>query len=821
MHLLIDGQALQTPSSRLRGIGRYSSNLLRALAAARPHWRIEVVQNNTLPPIAREDLAGRPILSFHPPAPAAIRHQELNERYYADWLTARGADGVLVLSHCEGWEAIVPSFCGPRPRVYGIAYDLIPLLYPERYLKDFGVSRWYAHRFRHLLKSDILFAISEATARDVRFLGAEQTPQVVNIAGAVDPLFAPLSPDELASCAARVRQCFGLKREFLLYVGAADYRKNLEGAIRAFGALPADCRSPFDLAVVCRLKPAERAAFESIAHEAGVASSLKLICSATDEDLRGLYQMCRLFFFPSLYEGLGLPVLEALHCGAPVVTSNCSSLPEYAGPVSWLGDPSLPEEMARVLQEALAEPRDARREERCEFARTFSWQKTAERACTIMERGARRRIRGRRRRLAWVSPLTPVARGMIEYATDLLPFLSEHFEIELVVSDAQQMPVPEPLSNNYLVLTEQEIAARHAAAPYDMFLYQMSSARPHLYMLDLMRQFPGLVVLHDPSPTDLNRLAEINLLWPRDALHEANDPRVHAPGQGLMIHSAWAWLHASRLLNTPVLRLPMPCAIPPLQSQAAERAALDLPSDAILLCTLVESPFANRLRALLGVLAELPAQWRDCVLAVLVSEGDEPETPWIRLADELGVMNPLIWRTRVPRREFVRYARAADVCIQLRHPEGGETTPLLLGMAAGTACIASASGPASEMPNEVVWKVRTPYHEQEDLALALQTLLEQPEDRRRRGEAAAQYVARQHDPRRVAAAYASWIDLAITRHQEEDGLWKGYALQCLADYEQGAEKVIGSWAALRAQGQQQFADVTARDPAKTPSSFAA
>ncbi len=282
-----------------------------------------------------------------------------------------------------------------------------------------------------------------------------------------------------------------------------------------------------------------------------------------------------------------------------------------------------------------------------------------------------------------------------------------------------------------------------------------------------------------------------------------------------MVHSAWACLHAGRLLNTPTLRLPMPCAIPPLLSPTSERAALDLPGDALVLCTLVESPFANRLRALLGVMAELPAPWHDRIHSVLLSEGDEPAAPWTRLADELGVANPLIWRTRVPRREFTRYARAADVCVQLRHPEGGETTPLLMGMAAGTACIASAAGPASEMPNEVVWKVRTPYHEHEDLLLALQTLLEQPQERRRRGEAAARYVARQHHPLRVAAAYASWIDLAIARDREDDGLWKGFALRCLAEYEQGAEKVIGSWAALRVQGQQRFAQGGEPEPAKT------
>jgi len=139
-----------------------------------------------------------------------------------------------------------------------------------------------------------------------------------------------------------------------------------------------------------------------------------------------------------------------------------------------------------------------------------------------MERSAKRRTDRRRRRLAWVSPLTPVARGMAEYATDLLPFLSERFDIDLIASDTQQMLVSEALSRNHLILTAQEVPSRHAAQPYDLFVYQLSSARPHLYMLELLHRFPGLVVLHDPSVADLNRLAEINLLCPRDA---ADDER--------------------------------------------------------------------------------------------------------------------------------------------------------------------------------------------------------------------------------------------------------------------------------------------------------
>jgi len=637
MHLLIDGQALQTSSSRQRGIGRYSSNLLRALAVARPSWRIEVVQNSALMPIAADDLNGLPVLPFQPPVRPNSEQSELNERYYADWLMARGADAVLVLSHCEGWEAIVPSFCGSRPRVYGIAYDLIPLLYPEHYLTDFGTAHWYAHRFRHLLRSDALLAISEATARDVRTLGAGEAPLVVNIGGAVDPLFAPLSPSEFALRARDVRERFGLHRDFLLYVGALDYRKNLRGAIHAFGALPPECRANLDLAVVCRMKPAEQASVEKTARQAGIASSLRLICSAGDEDLRALYQMCRLFFFPSLYEGLGLPVLEALHCGAPVVTSNNSSLPEYAGPYSWLGDPSSLEAMANVLQAALAQPRDARRHEREMFARSFTWQRTAERACAVMERNTMRRgnpIR-RRRRLAWVMPLTRNSRGTIEYAEGLLPLLSERFDIEVIAASGY-IEAPAALAQQHLILTIREVPSRHAALPYDSFLYQLVPPPGHQDTLDVLWQYPGLVVLHNFSESDLRWLTESKLLP-----HQFEDPRCGAklaarelsPVLGMLVDATEAWQQVRRSLNVPTVHLTTQSSGPMMQSLTSEQ---------------------------------------------------------------------------------------------------------------------------------------------------------------------------------TAAAYAAWIDMAIDRHEQSDGLWRGFATQCLADCGSEAGAVIDSWASLRALGQQNYASLHAR-----------
>jgi glycosyltransferase involved in cell wall biosynthesis len=528
MHLLIDGQALQTSSSRQRGIGRFASNLLRGFVAVRPNWRIEVVQNGALAPITVESLHNLPVLSFQPPLPPYLDFQEINERYYADWLTAQGADGVLIPSYCEGWDAILPTFCGPRPRLFGIVHDLIPLLYPEHYLPDLGASRGYAHRFRQLLQCDALLSNSKATAHDVRALGGAAAPPVINIGGAVDPRFAPLSNDELAARVHEVRERFGLHREFILYVGAPDYRKNLQGAIRAFAALPDQYRANLDLAVVCRMNLAEQKTVNEWAREAGVASEVRLVCSAHDEDLRTLYLAGRLFFFPSIYEGLGLPVLEALHCGAPVVTSNCSSLPEYAGPHSWLCNPASPQAMAQALQQALAEPREERRRERQQFAQTFSWQKTVERACAVMERilDRRGRLVRRRRRLAWVLPVTKNLRRISEHTVELLPLLAKCFDIELIAS-SDPLEVPQTLSRRYLILTTHEVPARHAALPYDLFVYQSGLPPMSQDMVQLARRFPGLVLRHHFSAANPRRLATALGDWINRAIrrHEHHDGR--------------------------------------------------------------------------------------------------------------------------------------------------------------------------------------------------------------------------------------------------------------------------------------------------------
>ena len=119
--------------------------------------------------------------------------------------------------------------------------------------------------------------------------------------------------------ASRLRE---LRPGFLLYVAGFEFRKNLERLITAYGLLPEELRASHQLVIACRLLPSEAELMREWAARAGIrAEQLVLTGYVTDAELGALYHACELFVFPSLYEGSGLPILEAMSCGAPVIAS--------------------------------------------------------------------------------------------------------------------------------------------------------------------------------------------------------------------------------------------------------------------------------------------------------------------------------------------------------------------------------------------------------------------------------------------------------------------------------------------------------------------
>ncbi len=791
MNLFVDIQALQSPRTRRRGIDRYARNLITALVVARPSWRIALVTSEHLEPADPAGLPDLPHYAFRPPLPIRREHVEANERCFADWLTGLAPDAVLIASFFDD-QVLVPRFTGARPTISAVLYDLIPLLFPQEYLCTPDDLAVYASRFRRLMHTDALLCISEATARDLRMLAPGHTAKLFAIGGAPDPCFQPCSATELERYRSQFRAQWGLSREFFLYVGGFDFRKNLHGTLEAFATLPDSVRREFDLVIACQLTAGQRDCLESWGCELGIAGALRLTGFVSDDELRALYGLCRLFLFPSLAEGLGLPVLEALRCGAPVVASDRSSIPEVAGPNCWLADPTSPLAMAGAIAAALAEPRDLGRAARIDFAGRFTWERTAEAACRALEAPTPRWPPShRRRRLAWVSPLPPAVSGIADYSAELIEYLAGLYDIELVVNPAEPF-VTRTLARRHLVLGADELAGRHEAEPFDLFIYHVGNSHHHLYMLDLMRRFRGLVVLHDIYLGGLVQLAIQAGVWPTTLADEVRregearlarllragrvtgetvldavplNRRILESAEAVIVHSAWAWQRVRRLVSVPVARVPLMAPVPQLQSRADERRRLGLPPDAFLIATLGLVSPAKRLPALLRAVAALSPSLRQQARVLVVGfAAPEQQAELHTLAESLGIVSMIHFTGRVSLDDFAAYARAADVCVQLRYPTRGETSAALYrALGAGAACVISEQGAMAEIPEGVALKVRTPEHEVEDLTAALLRLYQQPGLRAELGEAAGRYVAEHHQVAHVVQQYAAMIELATAR----------------------------------------------------------
>lgn len=195
-----------------------------------------------------------------------------------------------------------------------------------------GDKKWSQnidHYHETLSKLDVCVVVSECTKRDMleHFHIDEKKIKVVYLAA--DERFKPASVQAVEM----LRKKYDLKERFILSVGSVP-RKNIDGIIRSFALSKA--RNDFILVLSCN-QDIER--YTQLAQSLNISQRIRILPQLTDEDMVSLYTACQCFLFPSLYEGFGLPIVEAMQCGAPVITSNMSSCPEVASDAAILVDP--------------------------------------------------------------------------------------------------------------------------------------------------------------------------------------------------------------------------------------------------------------------------------------------------------------------------------------------------------------------------------------------------------------------------------------------------------------------------------------------------
>jgi glycosyltransferase involved in cell wall biosynthesis len=269
---------------------------------------------------------------------------------------------------------VLPLLC-PTPSVVTI-HDCIHLLFPE-YLPN-RMAHSYA-RFMigsAIRRSALVLTVSEASRRDILRLYPEAQPERIRVVpNAIDPF---LVDDPGIEEMERVRERYQIRGRFVLYAGNIKPHKNLDRLIAAFGLLK---RRPGheDLKLLIIGDEVSRyGSFRRSVEAAGVRQEVRFFGFVPDRTLAALYRLAAVFAFPSLYEGFGLPPLEAMACGTPVVTSRISSLPEVVGDAALLVDPYSVKDIALGIERVLAdeELRAGLKVRGLARAQSFSWDRS-------------------------------------------------------------------------------------------------------------------------------------------------------------------------------------------------------------------------------------------------------------------------------------------------------------------------------------------------------------------------------------------------------------------------------------------------------------
>jgi glycosyltransferase involved in cell wall biosynthesis len=371
--MLVGIDASRAAVARRTGTENYSLHLIRGLLALDEghHYRLYF---NRQPP---EDLfvprAERCVLRF----PRLWTHVALS------WeMLSSPPDLLFVPSH------VLPLIHPPCS--VATVHDLGFHYYPEAHTLFQNVylrwSTWHNARASVLVLAD-----SQATQRDLmRYYGLAADRIAVVYPGRDETLAPVTEPASLAAIRAR----YDLHQPYLLYVGTLHPRKNLVRLVQAYARLLSQPtgRDTAPLLVLAGQKGWLYAEINDEVRRLGLGERVRLTGFVPEEDLAALLSGALAFVFPSLYEGFGLPVVEAMACGTPVVCSQTSSLPEVAGDAALLVDPLDPEDLAGALLRIVGDE-GLRRElvqRGFQQARQFSWRRCARETLDALEEAGRR-----------------------------------------------------------------------------------------------------------------------------------------------------------------------------------------------------------------------------------------------------------------------------------------------------------------------------------------------------------------------------------------------------------------------------------------------
>ena len=353
------------------GIGTYIRNLLRHLS------RIDQANEYVL--LCHEPDMGV-AATLGPNFRAVLeraRNYSVVEQVHVPWVLMREKPDVY---HAPHYVLPVAVRCRSVVTIHDCIHLMFPQYLPNRAAHAYARgAMWSAAR-----RSDRILTVSEASKRDILHFFNVPPEKIAVVYNAIDERFWIEPHEEEVE---RVRERFQLHQRFVLYVGGIKPHKNLVRLIEAFAELRKGEFEELKLLIIGD-EISKLPALRRAVHSHKLHKHVRFLGFLPDETLAALYRLAAVFVFPSLYEGFGLPPLEAMASGTPVVTSNVSSLPEVTGDAAVLVDPHDARSIEHGIRRVLTDPALAAemRQRGLMRAREFSWERSVRRTLEVYQK---------------------------------------------------------------------------------------------------------------------------------------------------------------------------------------------------------------------------------------------------------------------------------------------------------------------------------------------------------------------------------------------------------------------------------------------------
>jgi glycosyltransferase involved in cell wall biosynthesis len=371
-HFILDAR---TATPHFPGIGRYVRNLAQALMPEIGETdRLSVLWQAADPAAWKPTVTGTSQIAAvaAPVSPFGLAQQWQIPRLLRN-LTRGEAGPTPAIYHSAYY--LMPY----RPTLPAVVtiYDLSPMLLPQTVSLRARLLFRFTTRLA-LRAAQQIIVISSATRADLLARFSIPAGRVTVIPLAADARFSP----QPASVIQQARSKYALPERYLLYLGINKPHKNLVRLIEAYSQLDSRHVPPLVIAGAWDARYPEPKARTA---QLGMGARVQFLGAVEDLDLPALYTGCTFFIFPSLYEGFGLPVIEAMACGAPVLCSHSSSFPEVAGDAALYFDPQDVQAIAATIQRGLDDEgvRQSLAEQSLPQAGKFSWQQTAQETLAV------------------------------------------------------------------------------------------------------------------------------------------------------------------------------------------------------------------------------------------------------------------------------------------------------------------------------------------------------------------------------------------------------------------------------------------------------